>query len=457
MTSPETIPVTAAENLRDKGSLAYVIAVTFVAAVGGLLFGFDTGVISGAITFVTEHFSLNTYQEGFAVSSLMIACAIGALGAGSLSDRFGRKKILILAALLFTVSAVLSAVPRTFTDFVAARFIGGLAVGIASVVSPMYIAEISPARIRGRLVSLNQLAIVVGVLSSFTSNWLLVDIGPNNWRWMLAVGAFPAALFFFALMLIPESPRWLVKRGKVGKALVIFSRVDGREHAEREVCDVLATVETKETPFSELFQPGLRKVLVIGVLLALFAHITGIDIITYYGPVIFMKAGFEHASSALLAAVIIGITNLVFTLVGISMVDRFGRRPILLIGLLGMGISMALTGFTFESESIAPAWVLIPILSYIAFFAMSVAMVIWVYTAEIFPNRIRGRAMSVATMVLWLSNVVVTQTFPWMMEKFAGVTFYVYAVICFIAVAWGWFMVRETKGKTLEEIEGMWA
>jgi len=443
-------------NKSDNGSIIYACVISFVAAVGGLLFGFDTGVISGAIPFVIEHFDLNTYQSGFAVSNLMIACTIGASFAGTLTDRFGRKKILIFAALLFMLSAILSALPRTFMDLIIARFIGGLAVGVASVVSPMYIAEISPAGIRGRLVALNQLAIVLGILLSYFTNWLLVDIGPNNWRWMFAAEVFPSGFFFIILFFIPESPRWLMKQGITDNALAILTRVGGTRHAEKEIIEIKAMLEKKEGSISELFKPGLRKVLLVGVLLALFAHITGIDTIIYYGPIIFMKAGYESASSALLASVIIGITNLIFTFVGISSVDKFGRKILLLIGLAGMGISITFIGFTFQSKTIAAIWILVPILTYCASFAMSVGVVIWVYLSEIFPTKIRGRAVSIATMVLWLSNVIITQIFPWMMETIEGNTFYVFSGICAVAFLFVWFMVSETKGKTLEEIEQMW-
>jgi sugar porter (SP) family MFS transporter len=337
-----------------------------------------------------------------------------------------------------------------------ARFIGGLAVGIASVVSPMYIAEISPAEIRGRLVALNQLAIVVGILASYFTNWLLVDIGPNNWRWMFAAETLPAGIFFIALFLIPESPRWLMKQGFPENALKTLTRIGGTGHAEKEIIEIKAMLEKEEGSFSELFRPGLRKVLLIGVLLALFAHITGIDTIIYYGPIIFMKAGYESASSALLASVIIGIVNLIFTFVGISTVDKFGRKFLLLIGLAGMGISVTFIGFTFQSKTIAPIWILAPILTYCASFALSIGVVIWVYLSEIFPTKVRGRAVSIATMVLWLSNVIITQIFPWMMERLAGNTFYVFTGICALAFLFVWFMVFETKGRTLEEIEQMW-
>jgi len=386
----------------------------------------------------------------------MIACTIGASFAGTLTDRFGRKKILILAALLFMLSAIMSALPRTFMDLIIARFLGGLAVGIASVVSPMYIAEISPAGIRGRLVALNQLAIVIGVLFSYFTNWFLVDIGPNNWRWMFAAEAFPAGIFFIALFFIPESPRWLVKQGNYSKALGILTKIGGKKHAEVEMNEIKSTIDKEKGSITEILKPGLRVVLLVGVLLAIFQQITGINTVIYYAPKIFMKAGYESASSALLAQVIVGSTNFICTIIAIGTIDRFGRKPLLLIGLAGMGISFALAGLAFQSDTIGTTWILIPIITYVAFFAMSLGPVVWVLLSEIFPTKIRGRAMSIATMVLWISCFAVSQTFPWLVEIIEERTFYMYAIICIFAFVFVLLMVTETKGKTLEEIERMW-
>ncbi|HDY90232.1 MAG TPA: MFS transporter [bacterium] len=440
----------------DNGSIVYVYFVAIVAAIGGLLFGFDTGVISGAIPFVKDHFALNTLQEGFAVSNLLIGCIIGASIAGILSDRFGRKKILIAAALVFTISAILSALPRTFLELVFARFIGGLAVGVASMLSPMYIAEISPAGIRGRLVALNQFTIVGGILLAYLANWLLVDIGPHNWRWMFASETFPAVFFFIALLFVPESPRWLIKQGKVDKALAILSRVGGRKHAELEINEIKTMLDREEGTISELFKPGLRLVLLVGVLLAIFQQITGINTVIYYAPKIFLKAGYENASSALLAQVIVGVTNFIFTIIAISTIDKFGRKPLLMIGLAGMGISFVLAGFAMHTSTIGATWILIPIIAYVAFFAMSLGPVVWVLLSEIFPTKIRGRAMSIATMVLWISCFAVAQTFPWLVEKIEEKTFFMFGGICVAAFIFVKYMVTETKGKTLEEIEKMW-
>ena len=426
-----------------------------VAALGGLLFGFDTGVISGAIHFIKVEFYLNAYQEGFAVSSLMIACVIGALFAGPIADWTGRKKVLILCAVLFTISTILSALPRSFTELVIARFIGGMGVGMASVVSPMYIAEIAPAKIRGRLVALNQLAIVVGILLSYFSNWLLVDTGINNWRYMLVAEIFPAITFLMGLFFIPESPRWLTKEGLEKEALDVLNVVAGAANADHELHEVKKSLAEKRTSLKELLHPSLRRVLIVGILFSLFAHITGIDTIIYYGPIIFLESGFK-TDSALLASVIIGITNLIFTFVGMAMVDKAGRRFLLLVGIAGMGISMTLVGFCMQSDMISAKWTLLWIMTYIASFAMSIGVVIWVYLSEIYPTRVRGQALSVATMVLWLGNVILTQLFPIMMERFSGGTFYIFSFICLLAFIFTWTMVKETRGVSLEEIEKIW-
>ena len=425
------------------------------AALGGLLFGFDTGVISGAIHFIKIEFNLNAYQEGFAVSNLMVACVIGALLAGPIADWIGRKKVLILCAVLFTVSAILSALPRSFTELVIARFIGGMGVGMASVVSPMYIAEISPAKIRGRLVALNQLAIVVGILLSYLSNWLLVDTGINNWRYMLVAEILPAITFLVGLFFIPESPRWLTKEGLEKEALDVLNVVAGTANSDHELQEVKKSLAEKSTSLKELLHPSLRRVLIVGILFSLFAHITGIDTIIYYGPIIFLESGFK-TDSALLASVMIGITNLIFTFVGMAMVDKAGRKFLLLVGLAGMGISMTLVGLCMQSDMISAKWTLLWIMTYIASFAMSIGVVIWVYLSEIYPTRVRGQALSVATMVLWLGNVILTQLFPVMMERFGGGTFYIFSFICLLAFIFTWTMVKETKGVSLEEIEEMW-
>ena len=432
-----------------------LLTYSIIAALGGLLFGFDTGVISGAIPFIRGEFELTKYQEGFAVSNLMIACTVGALIAGPIADWAGRKKVLILCGLLFLISAIFSALPLSFMELVIARFIGGLGVGVASVVSPMYITEISPANIRGRLVALNQLAIVVGILCSYLSNWILLDTGINNWRFMLATESIPSITFLFGLIFIPESPRWLMKNGDEKGALSILNIVSGKNNAVKELGEIKESLSRKKASIKELLHPSLRKVLIVGILFSLFAHLTGIDTIIYYGPIIFLESGFQ-TNDAFLASVIIGITNLVFTILGMLMVDKFGRRILLLVGMAGMGVSMALVGFCMESDIISAKWTLLWIMTYIASFAMSIGVVIWVYLSEIFPTKVRGQALSVATMVLWLGNVILTQLFPIMMEAFGGSTFYIFSIICLISFIFFVTMIKETKGLSLEEIEKIW-
>jgi len=440
----------------ETGSMIYTVVVSVIAAVGGLLFGFDNGVIAGALPFFTKYFGLNAVQEGFSVSNLVIGAAAGAVFAGFLTDRFGRKRILIATALMYIVSAVFSGLARTFFDLVVARMLGGVAIGISSVASPMYIAELSPARLRGRLVTINQLTIVGGILISYFSNWLLVDIGPDNWRWMFVVMTLPAGIFFIAMFFVPESPRWLVLHGMTDRAMKIFTRVGGRSHAEREISGILMAGEIEKGSLSELFHPGFRRALIIGVLLSFFAHMVGINAVNYYAPRIFLQAGFGSANSALLASLMVMLTLFVFTIVAIFTIDVFGRKPLLIVGSLAMGIAFIFTGAAFQSPHIGGIWLLVAIIAYDGAFAVSMGGVIWVYLSEIFPNKIRGRAMSIATMVLWITEFIVAQTFPWLVDTYQGKTFYMYAAFCFASFFFVWFMIVETKGKSLEEIEYMW-
>ncbi len=326
------------------GNKLYLYAVTLVAAVGGLLFGFDIGVISGTIPFITSHFNLNVHLEGFVVSNLLLGSFVGAGFAGMLSDRYGRKIILILAAFLFTLSAVFSAIPQTLMQLIAARFLGGIAVGVASVLSPVYIAELAPARIRGRLVGINQFTIVIGILLTYISNWLLVDIGPNNWRWMFGVETLPSVIFMIALFFVPESPRFLLKQGSRASAFLILTKVGGRRAAESEIKEIESTLSHEKGNLSELLLPGMRKALIIGILLAVFSQITGMNTLVYYAPKIFLMAGFENVSTAFLANVFIGLVNFLATIIALVTIDRIGRKPLLTFGLSGMFISFVITG-----------------------------------------------------------------------------------------------------------------
>ena len=445
----------------NQGSLKFVVLVSMVATLGGLLFGYDTAVISGAIGYLTTHFELNAVQMGWAAGCTLIGCIIGAIGAGVLSDRCGRKRMLILSAILFFISAVWSAFPRTLTEFVVARMIGGVGVGMASMLSPLYISEIAPARIRGRLVSLNQFAIIFGMLVVYIVNSKIAAIGEESWkvgyawRWMFASETLPAVLFWCLLYFVPESPRWLIEKERTDEATAILTRVDGPKHAAVELKEITEALSMESGTIAELFQPGVRIALLIGIILAMFQQITGINVVLYYTPEIFKQAGMA-SSQAIDQTVIVGAVQLMFTLVAIWIVDRAGRKPLLLIASFGMGVSLAILGWAFHFNKTDGPWVLVSLLAYVASFNIAMGPVVWVVLAEIFPTRIRGRAMSVATAALWIFCYLMTQTFPPLLERFQGDLFFGYAITCAISFFFVMFCIPETKKKTLEEIEMMW-
>jgi len=460
--------LTASEGTTGKGSTAYVARLAIVAALGGLLFGYDTAVISGAIGFLQTRFGLDAVMKGFAASSALIGCILGAAVAGTLSDRVGRKKVLVVSAVLFAVSAVGSAIPRNLTEFVIARILGGVGVGMASVLSPLYIAEISPARVRGRLVSVNQFAIVFGILIVYFVNYFIADLGDESWnvqqgwRWMFGSEALPAVVFLGLLFFVPESPRWLTKQGRSEEALAILTRVGGRQHAQQEVADIKDAIAHETGSVTQLLMPGMKIVLVIGVALAVLQQVTGINVFMYYGPELFKSIAGTEMNIALLQTVVVGAVNLTFTVVAIWTVDRLGRRPLMLVGFAGMGVS--LFGFSLAAYyGRTDTWVLACVLGYIASFALSVGPVTWVILSEIFPTRIRGRAMAIATVCLWMANYVVSQTFPmmdeseWLIARFnLAFPFCVYGALCVVSIMFVAWFVPETKGKSLEQIEKGW-
>ena len=462
---------TASDTLRTApagGSTVYLVLICFVATLGGLLFGYDTAVISGAIGFLKQHFSLNAAEQGWAASCALAGCVCGAAGCGLLSDLLGRKKALIVSAVLFVVSAVGTAVPQTFWTFVIFRFIGGIGVGAASMTSPMYIAEVSPTRIRGRMVSLNQFAIVSGMLLVYFVNYFIAGQGDDTWnadygwRWMFASGALPALLFFVLLLLVPESPRWLTEQGRRQEAWTVLARVNGPQQAEQEILAMEETIALETGSLSQLLLPGLRTVLVLGVALAVLQQITGINVFLYYAPEIFKSMAGEKSDVALLQTVVVGVVNMLFTVIAIWTVDRLGRKPLMIIGFAGMSVSLAALGLASYYQR-TDVWVLLFILAYIACFALSVGPVTWVLLSEIFPTRIRGRAMAIATVCLWVANLIISQTFPmldenaWLLARFHhAFPFWLYGVFCVVALVFvvGW--VPETKGRSLEEIERQW-
>jgi len=433
------------------------------------LFGYDTGVIAGAIGFLEKHFNLDpSFEKGWVAASALIGCTIGVSVAGLLSDLLGRKRTLIAAAVLFLISAIGTALPKNVTMFVIFRIIGGVGVGAASITSPMYIAEISPARIRGRMVSVNQLAIVTGFLVVYLVNYAIALRGTEGWnvqcgwRWMFGSEAVPAVLLLILLFFVPESPRWLAKYGRRDKALAVLSRVGGTKHAESELKAIEDAIAHESGSLGQLLEPGMRILLVIGIALAILQQVTGINVFLYFGTEIFKKMG-SGTHAALLKEVIVGAVNLGFTVVAIWTVDRLGRRPLMLIGSTGMGICLAAMGLAAYVQSTTGMWLLVFMLGYIACFALSVGPVTWVILSEIFPTRIRGRAMGVATVFLWTANYIVTQTFtmmdenPWLVRKFHNAfPFWVYGIFCVVLLIFVAKFVPETKGKTLEEIEKHW-
>jgi SP family arabinose:H+ symporter-like MFS transporter len=439
-----------------KRSGGYVIYVSAVAAIGGLLFGFDTAIIAGATRYMKEQFVLTSLQEGWAVSIVLIGCMFGAGFSGAISDRIGRRRFMLVSAVLFFISGIGCALPKTIAEFMAFRFIGGLGIGSASILAPLYISEISPARIRGALVSINQLAIVTGILLAYFVNWIFAGAGPANWRWMFATGAFPSLFFFLLLLRVPESPRWLVKKDREGEALNVLARVNNAETAAAEVRSIKETLALESGSLRELIKPGFRRALFIAVVLAVFQQITGINAILYYAPRIFENAGFARMS-AIGQSTIIGLVNLLFTFVAIALDDKLGRKPLLLLAAGGMGISLVLLGAAFRYHFLPASALLFVIILYIAFFASAMGPLVWVVMAEIFPTRVRGSAMAIATVALWLSDFAVTLTFPVISDRMnESAAFWLYAVMCFIDFFFIWMVLPETKGRPLEEIERRW-
>lgn len=443
-------------------SFSYVIMISIVAAIGGLLFGYDTAVIAGAIGSIQTIFDLSPALTGWAASSAIWGCIIGVAIAGILSDKFGRKKILILSAILFAMSAIGSSIPNNLTQFVIARLIGGVGVGIASMLSPMYISEIAPANIRGTLVTLYQLAIVIGINLIYFINLKIVASGDaqwildTGWRIMLGSELIPALLFFVLLIFIPESPRWLVTKGKLGEAKTILEKINGQSIATEQLTEIQDSFKEEKGSIKELFVSDLRMAMIIGMFLAFFSQITGINAIIYYAPEIFKSVGFG-TDSAMFQTVIIGIVNTIFTFVALAFIDKYGRRTLLLWGITGMIICLGGVGFMFHIESSSGPWLLLFVLGFIASFAMSLGPIPWVLIAEIFPTKVRGIAMSFSVLMLWIGVVLITQLTPVFLDSIGGAfTFWTFMFNAIILIIFTYKIIPETKGKTLEEIGKTW-
>lgn len=432
----------------------FIVLVSFVAALGGLLFGFDTAIISGTIPYITAYFALDEFMLGWSVSSILIGCAAGALLAGKLADRYGRRFTLVICSILFAVSGLGVGLASQLWVFIAFRLIGGLGVGAASMVSPMYIAEMAPPKWRGRLVASYQMAIVIGILVAYFSNYLFDGLGANNWRWMFASQTAPSLLFFLLLLLVPETPRWLVMKGKKEEARKILEKTAGLSSAEQEIHTIENSFHKKNrVSIKLLFGKTYRPVLVIGIMVAVFQQVTGINSVIYYAPAIFNETGI-NSSSSLLQTIVIGVVNVVFTFVAIGLVDRVGRKKLLLSGSLVMGIALVGIGLCFQYRYFDHYLVLVFTLLYVASFSCTMGAVVWVYLAEIFPNLVRGLALSVATLSLWLADFAVTLTFPVMTKQLGtSSTMFCYAILCAAAFVYMLLNVKETKGRSLEEIE----
>lgn len=440
----------------------YVYKATVVAAVGGLLFGYDTAVVAGAIGFIQKRYDLSATMVGWIASCALIGCVAGAMFAGKLSDRIGRKKVLVLSAMLFAVSSAGIAFPLDLNWFVFFRLIGGLGIGIASMLAPMYIAEIAPAGIRGRLVSINQLGIVSGILLIYFVNATIAgwyDEAWNistGWRWMFGSGLFPSAIFLLLLFFVPESPRWLAQQQRWDEAKLILTKINGSVKAENELAEIKDALNTETSSFADILKPGVRKALMIGVILCIFSQVTGINAIMYYAPEIFKSTG-DGTGSSLMQTVLVGIINVLFTLVAIKYVDSWGRRTLLLVGCAGMALCLAIVGGAFYFDLAKGYLVLVAILAYIAFFAISLGPLAFVVIAEIFSNRNRGVAMSVCIFFLWASVYAVSQSFPMLLDSIGSAyTFWIYMIMAVFAFIFVYRLIPETKGKSLEEIERYW-
>lgn len=499
-----------------KMNKSYTILISLIVALGGFLLGFDSAVISGAVKGITVYFEMTEWMLGFSVGCVVFGAMAGNLMAGPLSDRFGRKNVLIFVAALFTISASWSALATGYTEFIIARIIGGVGIGGAILIAPIYIAEIAPPKLRGSLVSFNQLNIVIGISVAYFSNYFLVNMGEESWRWMLGVEAIPAAIYFLALFTVPRSPRWLItKLNKIKLARKILTKIGGEEYAEITIAEIQRGVDKKEEKgkLSDLFKNRNRTIMIIALGIAFFQQITGINAVFYYAPTIFEQAG-GSTDSSFLQAIVVGLTNLVFTLVAIWLIDKLGRKPLLLIGTSFMTIALLMAAFAFNNatydfnddsiakigdneirtaltdlngksfdgqavlfEAVEPLMsqelflefkrneitnfiqvnatlVLIAILLYVAAFAISLGPVMWTLISEIFPTKVKGIAISVVGFFNSLVSFSVTQVFPWELSNLGPtVTFAIYALLSLFAVFFVYKYVVETKGKTLEEVQ----
>lgn len=431
----------------------YILLISLIAAFGGLLFGFDIAIVAGTIPFLDEYFSLSEAQLGWTVSSLYIGCIAGSFLTGHFTDKFGRKKPLIFSAAIFLVSSIFMGWAPNLSMLIFWRIVAGVGVGAASMLSPLYIAEVSPANVRGKMVSINQLTIVIGILIAYFSNYILAGV-ENNWRWMFTSGAVPSALFLVSVFFVPESPRWLTSKGFTQKAKNIIAKIIDEKEAENEISAIQKTLknETKGS-FSDLFAKGVGFVVLLGITIAVFQQISGANAVFFYAPKIFEKAGM-NVQDQLFQQLLIGGINLVFTILAMQLVDRVGRKKLMLFGSFMMAFWLVLISICFKFEFFSGYWLTAMVLAFVATYATTLAPVTWVYISEIFPTRIRGTAISLATGMLWVACFLLTLLFPILIERLnAPQTFLLFALICLIYFFILLKFAPETKGKTLEELE----
>jgi sugar porter (SP) family MFS transporter len=439
-------------------SMLYVALLASTSAISGFLFGYDTAVINGVLLFLRQQFRLSDLQTEIAASALLLGCLLGAAGASMIGDRYGRKRSLILSAVLFAVSSLGAAGASNLALFSLARLLGGLAIGLASVLAPVYIAEIAPSKNRGALVSLNQLAIVVGILAAYLVNWYLARLGEGSWRWMVAMAAIPSLAFLTGLFAIPESPRWLITKGRHNEGERILARIFGPHAVQEQIEAVRRAAATEEGTWRELLSPSIRKRLAVAMALALFQQVTGINTVLYYGSII-IREHFpgQSAAMAMAANVIIGLVNLLFTILAMIFLDRLGRRIILMTASAGMALSLALLLLGLNIPTAPALFLLASILLYVAFFALGMGPGPWLIISEIFPTKVRGRAASIATSTLWSATLLVTFTFLSLVHSLGlSGTFAIYGAFSFVCVIYVWKAVPETKGRSLEQIQEAW-
>jgi len=464
--------------MKSTVNFTYVIFLSVVAALGGFLFGYDTAVISGTIVQVTSLFSLNSIQQGWFVGCALVGSILGVLSAGVLSDRFGRKKAMVVSAILFSVSGIGCALSTSFDQLVLYRILGGVGIGVASIISPLYISEVSVSKYRGRLVSLYQLAITVGFLGAYLVNYWLLNYslkGSANltdpllqkifhteaWRGMLGMESLPALFFFIVIFFIPESPRWLILKRREKPAEKILKRIYGNnEDAQCQMNQTIQVAHTGNTSeWKSLFKPGIFRAVLIGVAIAILGQFMGVNAVLYYGPTIFESSGLSGGNS-LFYQVLIGVVNMLTTIIAIMIIDKVGRKKLVYYGVSGMIITLFFIAFYFikgKELGISNIFLLVCFLAYIFCCAISICAVIWVLLSEMYPIKVRGLAMSIAGFSLWIGTYLIGQLTPWLLENFtpAG-TFILFAIMCVPYILIIWKLVPETTGKSLEEIEKLW-